>query len=187
MTPIPLAELGPRICIFGPSNAGKSTLANAIGRKLGAPAIYLDQLHHQPDTNWVVRSREEVVALHSAAIATERWVMEGNYMGLLKDRAMRATGVVLLGTDRWTALGRYIRRTLFEGERLGMLAGAENKLSGEMVRFILIEQPRKRQRDVELLRATGLPMIQLESMGELRGLYDAWGLVQARFDVNPSA
>jgi adenylate kinase family enzyme len=30
-----LSELGPRICIMGPSNSGKSMLAAAVGRKLG--------------------------------------------------------------------------------------------------------------------------------------------------------
>ena len=42
--------------------------------------------------------------------------------------------------------------------------------------FILIEQPRKRARDQGILRASGLPMVELTSMRELKGLYEAWNL-----------
>jgi len=34
-----LDALGPRICIMGPSNSGKSTLADAISRKTALPAV----------------------------------------------------------------------------------------------------------------------------------------------------
>lgn len=47
-----LDDLGPRICIIGPSNSGKSTLATAIARARGLNAIHLDQLYHRPDTDW---------------------------------------------------------------------------------------------------------------------------------------
>jgi len=39
---LPLASLGARIVILGPSNAGKSTLAVALSHKLGVPAVHLD-------------------------------------------------------------------------------------------------------------------------------------------------
>ena len=48
-------DLGPRVCIMGPSNSGKSTLAEAIARARGLPAIHLDQLYHLPDTDWQPR------------------------------------------------------------------------------------------------------------------------------------
>ncbi|TGQ03272.1 AAA family ATPase, partial [Mesorhizobium sp. M00.F.Ca.ET.217.01.1.1] len=37
-----LSDLGDRICILGPSNSGKSTLADAIARKRGLTPIHLD-------------------------------------------------------------------------------------------------------------------------------------------------
>lgn len=173
---LPLDALGPRIMICGPSNAGKSTLADALARKLHAKAVYLDLLHHLPNTDWHPRRSEEFVALHDAAIAGERWVMEGNYMGLLQQRLKRATGIILLGTDRWSALGRYLHRTLMQTRRVGMLEGSRDRLNGDMLRFILIEQPRKRQRDIALLSGSGLPMVQLETLTDLKRLYAAWSL-----------
>ena len=52
---MPLEALGQRIMVCGPSNAGKSTLAVALARKLGATPFHVDLFRHQPDTNWVQR------------------------------------------------------------------------------------------------------------------------------------
>lgn len=176
----PLERLGERIMVCGPSNAGKSTLTAALADRLEAPAIYLDVLAHQPNTNWVPQPAETFAALHVAAISGERWVIEGNYMGLLAPRVARATGIILLGSGRWAALARYLRRTLFETNRIGMLDGGQDRLNWDMVKFIVFEQPRKRQRDLGLLQATGLPMIKLDSMTELNRLYAAWDLKRPR-------
>ena len=48
----PLETFGRRIMICGPSNAGKSTLAVAIGRRLGLPVVHLDQLNHLHSQDW---------------------------------------------------------------------------------------------------------------------------------------
>lgn len=73
-----LDDLGSRICILGPSNSGKSTLAQAIARKRGLSVIHLDQLFHQPHTDWQPRPEEEFLRLHDQAIQQRQWVMEGN-------------------------------------------------------------------------------------------------------------
>lgn len=173
----PLESLGPRIMVCGPSNAGKSTLARALAERLGTSAIHLDTLFHQPGTNWVPRPREEFAALHDATVASDRWVIEGNYFGVIAPRLERATGIVLLGSRPWRGLFRYVRRTLFERNgRAGMLEGGIDRLNWKMVRFILVEQPPKRARDVTILRASGKPLIVLEEMDDLRRLYAAWAL-----------
>ena len=68
-----LAGLGERICILGPSNSGKSTLAEAIARKRGLEVVHLDLLYHLPNTDWELRPTDEFVALHDAAITGEQW------------------------------------------------------------------------------------------------------------------
>ena len=70
-TSLSLEELGPRICIMGPSNSGKSTLADAIARKTSLPLIHLDQLHHLPDSKWVPRKPEDFYRLHAEAVQKE--------------------------------------------------------------------------------------------------------------------
>ena len=67
-----LDDLGTRICIMGPSNSGKSTLAGAIGRAKGLEVVHLDRLRHVPDTDWVPRPPDAFAALHDRAIEGDR-------------------------------------------------------------------------------------------------------------------
>lgn len=125
---MPLAALGPRICIMGPSNSGKSTLAQAIGRACGLPVVHLDRLHHRPHTDWQPRPAAEFLALHDAAIEAERWVMDGNYTRCLPQRLSRATGVILLDVPTLTSLGRYLARCWSTGARIGGLEGGRDSV-----------------------------------------------------------
>lgn len=176
---LPLEALGQRIMICGPSNSGKSTLARAIGSKLDRTTVHLDLLYHLPRTNWVPRPKEEFLALHEEALAGESWVMEGNYFATINQRMARATGIVMLGSEPLLAAGRNVRRTLFETRhRAGQLEGNIDRLNWGLFRFILFEQPRKRGRDLAILQNSALPMLQLETMRQLQGLYAAWGLAR---------
>jgi adenylate kinase family enzyme len=177
MSMLPLSALGDRIMICGPSNAGKSTLAVALAKRLGAEPFHVDLFRHQPGTDWVQRSDEEFAALHDAAIRRDRWVMDGNYSRLMPQRFVRATGIILLGDSRWANFRRYLWRTLFQKQsRPGSLAGDKDSIKWEMIRWILIVQPPKREQDRARLAATGLPMLELKSMTELKRLYAEWGL-----------
>lgn len=170
-----LAAMGRRIVILGPSNAGKSTLAEAISRTLDIPAIHLDQFRHLPHTDWTVRPDAEFHALHDAAIAGADWVMDGNYSKLLPQRFARATGVIVIDDHYLPRFGRYLRRTLFEPRRAGGLEGNRDSIKWQMLSWIWKTRSSVgRYRD--LARTTGLPMVNCGSLGEVRELYEAWGL-----------
>ncbi|HZY67751.1 MAG TPA: AAA family ATPase [Devosia sp.] len=174
----PLETFGPRMVICGPSNAGKSTLATALSRRLGVPAIHLDQLHHVPGSDWTPRPREEFVALHDAAVAAEGWVMDGNYSALFPTRLARATGIILLRSDRFSSLARYLRRTLWERNRPGGLAGDRDSLKWKMIHWITIAAPPRQAALRRDLRAVGHPYLELRNMRELNQLYAAWALTR---------
>jgi adenylate kinase family enzyme len=175
----PLAALGPRIMICGPSNSGKSTLAVAMAAKLGCETFHVDLFRHLPDTDWVQRSDAEFAALHDAAIQNERWVMDGNYSTLMPQRIARATGIILISDNRWANLFRYVRRTLFQKRsRPGSLAGDKDSLKWEMVHWIMGPSPRSLARYRAELPATGLPFVECSSMSELKQLYADWGLTR---------
>lgn len=176
----PLETLGRRIMVCGPSSGGKSTLAVAMAAKLGCEALHVDLMRHLSDTDWVQRSDEEFAALHAAAIQKDRWVMDGNYSSLMPARIARATGIILIGDNRWANLGRYLRRTLFQRRsRPGSLAGDKDSLKWEMVYWILGPSPRNLARYRDELPATGLPFVESRSMPELKRLYATWGLRRA--------
>jgi len=171
-----LSDFGDRICILGPSNSGKSTLANAIARKRGLEAVHLDQLFHLPNTDWEQRPRNEFIALHDAAIAGERWVMDGNYSFCMPQRLRRATGLILLDISTASSLQRYFRRTLFEKDRLGALEGGRDSVKWDMIHHIAVTTPRNRKKYQSMFEELDLPKLQLTSVRAIKQCFLAWGL-----------
>jgi len=166
-----LDDLGPRICIIGPSNSGKSTLANAIARARGLRTIHLDQLYHRPNTDWEPRPAAEFLALHDDAIAGEQWVMDGNYSRCFPQRLARATGLILLDTPTAVSLFRYLRRCWFEDGRLGGLDGGRDSVKWAMVRHIAVTTPANVRRYRALLDEVALPQIRLATSSALAAFY----------------
>lgn len=171
-----LNDLGTRICIMGPSNSGKSTLAVAIAKAQGLTAIHLDQLHHLPHTDWVPRPAEDFAALHDAAVAGESWVIEGNYSRLLPGRLARATGLILLDVATHISLYRYIRRCWFERDRYGALDGGRDSVKWDMIQHILVATPANRRRYRAMFDEIDLPKLWLGSTAEIAGFYERNGL-----------
>ena len=166
-----LDELGPRVCILGPSNSGKSTLAVAIGRQRGLPVVHLDQLFHRPHTDWEPRPEAEFLALHEVAIAEPAWVMEGNYTRCLAPRLERATGLILLDVSTLTSLLRYVRRCWSGRERHGALEGRADSVKWDMVHHICVVTPANRKRYASLYEGLRLPKVMLASPQALRRFY----------------
>lgn len=174
--PAGLVALGPRICILGPSGSGKSTLGVAIGRKQNLPVVHLDQLHHLPGTEWQPGPAEDFLALHDAAIAGERWVMEGNYTRLLPQRLARATGLILLDVNAPTSLFRYVRRCWFERDRAGTLEGARDRVRWAMLHHIAGPSRRNRRRYGAIFADAALPKVALGSPRAVTAFYAREGL-----------
>ena len=171
-----LDDLGARICIMGPSNSGKSTLAHAIARVRELEAVHLDQLHHLPHTDRSPRPTDEFVALHDEAIAGSWWIIEGNYSRLLAQRLERATGFILLDVPTMVSLYRYLRRCWFERDRRGALDGGRDSVKWDMIRHIAIATRSNRRRYRQMFVQIGLPKVQINSMRALADFYRANGL-----------
>jgi adenylate kinase family enzyme len=99
-----------RIAIVGCSGGGKSTLARALGERLGLPVIHLDALFWKP--GWVESEREVFRQAVEAAVAAPRWVCEGNFTGASAARLARADTIVWLERPRLTCLWRAFRRAV---------------------------------------------------------------------------
>ena len=173
-----LDDLGSRICIMGPSNSGKSTLADAIQRTHDLPAVHLDQLHHLPNTDWVPRPYADFAALHDQAIMAERWVMDGNYTRLLPQRLSRATGLILLDIGTMRALARYLRRTWFERNRRGGLPGGIDRVKWGMIHHIAVLTPANRKRYRAIFNECALPKLLLSDPDALTTFYRRSGLTR---------
>ncbi|AUW47420.1 AAA family ATPase [Rhizobium leguminosarum] len=174
---LPLHSLGERIAILGPSNAGKSTLAVALSKKLGIPAVHLDQLHHLPCTDWQSRPEAEFAALHDAAIHEERWIIEGSYSRLMPQRLARATGVIVITSNHWLRFLRYLKRTLAnQPDRAGHLQGAKDSIKCGMVYWILLKTRNSGVKYAKVLQEFGLPTVQCHTATALNNLYRIWDL-----------
>ena len=171
-----LESLGPRIAILGPSNSGKSTLAQAIARLRGLPVVHLDQLFHQPHTDWQSRPTAEFVRLHDEAIAQERWVMDGNYSNCTPQRLARATGLILLELPTMTSLLRYLRRCWFERERAGGLTGGRDSVKWGMLRHIAVVTPKNRPKRQAFYDNATQPKLLLATPRDLQQFYECEGL-----------
>lgn len=171
-----LQDLGRRICILGPSNSGKSTLAEAIARKCGLPAIHLDQLHHLPGTAWQPRRADEFTALHDEAIRGDAWVIDGNYSRCMPQRFQRATGLIALDVSMPRSLFRYARRCLLGGARPGGLEGGRDRITWKMIHHIAVVTPPNRRRYAEIYAQIPLPKLRLASARAIATCYRQWEL-----------
>nr|WP_294916112.1 AAA family ATPase [uncultured Neokomagataea sp.] len=157
--------------IMGPSNSGKSTLAQAIARKRNGIAIHMDQLAHLPNTRWVRRPQQELHALHEQAIAQECWVIEGNYSFLVQKRLTRATGLILLDASTPLSLFQYIKRELSSTPRIGGLRGINPAIRWSMLRHITLTTRQNRHRYAHDFKQYTLPKIALTSRHALAQFY----------------
>ncbi|EZP55311.1 ATPase AAA [Sphingomonas sp. RIT328] len=173
---MPLTALGQRICIIGPSNSGKSTLAQAIGRVRELPVVHLDRLYHLPGTDWQPRATADFVALHDAAIAGERWVIDGNYAICQPQRLARATGVILLDVPTLTSLRRYVLRCWSAGIHVGGLDGGRDSVKWAMLRHIAGPTRANRRRYAALAGTLAVPHIRLAGPRAIAAFYRRTGL-----------
>jgi adenylate kinase family enzyme len=104
-----------RIHVVGTSGSGKSELARRLSLLLGSPHVEIDDLHWLP--GWQERPREELRASVSRIVATDRWILCGNYARHCQDLTFpRATAIVWLDYSFpltfWRALKRTVRRVV---------------------------------------------------------------------------
>ena len=126
-----------RVLVIGPCGAGKSTAATELGRLLDLPVHHLDQLHWRE--GWVESSREELEAVLAPILASERWLIDGNYGGTMAARLERADTVVYLDYPTWLCLWRALKRVLrFRRQvRPDRAPGCPERFDPEFFRYIL--------------------------------------------------
>ena len=172
-----LNELGQRICIIGPSNSGKSTLANQLGEKLNIPVCHLDQLAHIPGTNWKLRDEKEFAADQDAFLEKESWIIEGNYSFCMPQRFAKATSLIWIDPNFLGCCFRYLSRCIKnDRNRPGRLKDATNEFSFEMMNHILFKYPKIRQKHKAILSGYNFPLLYIRSMKGLNQYYMKWGL-----------
>lgn len=173
-----LNQLGNRICIIGNSSAGKSTLADTLAKRLNVKVLHLDQIAHIPNTNWTPRDRNLLAVDHQQFLDLYTdWIIEGNYSFLMPSRFKKATCIIWLDFSAMGSVYRYIKRSLtHKDSRPGNLDGATSQFNMKMVKYILLEAPKKKYKYVELIENSDAIFIHIRSFKELMKWYKMWNI-----------
>ena len=127
-----------RVAILGSGGAGKTTVAVELGRRTGLPVVHLDPLNWAP--GWVARPPEDFEAALGAAVAEERWILDGDFLsGDAGDpRFARVDTVVFLDLPRRTGIGRAVTRRLRDrgARRPDLPAGCDEEFELSFFRWM---------------------------------------------------
>ena len=138
-----------KILVMGYSGAGKSTVAQILGRKHHCPVLHLDTVQFRE--NWQEREAGEAEKLAEEFLENRSWVIDGNYMGRFSfaRRCREADWIILLLLPRHICLYRALKRYWQNRGRVrdSMAAGCEEKMDWEFIRWILWEGRRKEYRN----------------------------------------
>jgi adenylate kinase family enzyme len=99
-----------RVAVLGVGGAGKTQIANELARRTGLPVVYLDRIFWRP--GWELAPCDEARAVLDDAVAGERWIIDGNFLGAGDARFERADTIVFLDLPRTTSLARAVRRAV---------------------------------------------------------------------------
>lgn len=102
--------IGRRVLVDGMMGSGKSTFARALAARTGLPLIHLDLHYWKP--GWVRPSDDEWRERQRTLIASDAWIIDGNYNETLPLRLERAETVVYLDTPWWLCASRAFARGL---------------------------------------------------------------------------
>lgn len=160
--------LGNRICIIGPSCAGKSTLAERVGAMCSLPIFHLDQYAYTPNTNYELIPETQFAAYHQNIVAQKNWVIDGNYGKHLATRMERATGVIWLNMSLSGCLCRYFKRS-FEGQnkRVGGLEGAEREFSWPLIYYMIRSHYKRKKAYRVFLGKYPIPVLEIKNFKEI--------------------
>lgn len=146
-----------RIVVLGCAGSGKTIFARALGARLGAAVICLDDL-------WPPGARDVDAIIFRARVAElhagEAWISDGNFAAVTFDiRLPRADAIVWIERPRLVCAWRVTIRALRAGE--GHTLGGLPRVLAFIWGFDRINRPR-----IEALRMTfgrELPVIRLKS------------------------
>ena len=83
-----------RILVIGSPGSGKTTFSLRLGEALAIPVVHLDRLNRYG--NWQTRTKDDFEALLREALASDRFIVDGNYARTLPMRLERCDTVVFL-------------------------------------------------------------------------------------------
>ncbi|MBP1925336.1 adenylate kinase family enzyme [Sedimentibacter acidaminivorans] len=97
-----------RIIIIGSAGSGKSYLSKKIAEITGHPLIHLDNEFWKP--GWVETPRDEWIEKQKNIIASDKWIIDGNYASTLDIRFEACDVIIFLDINRFICILSAIKR-----------------------------------------------------------------------------
>jgi adenylate kinase family enzyme len=140
-----------RIVIIGCGGAGKSTLAQELGKRTGLPVIHLDSIFWLP--GWVEMNRDEFDRKIRAELEKEQWIIDGNYNRTMPERVARCDTIIYLDFPRIVCLYGIFKRLLTNigKTRPDMGEGCPERIDWEFLKWVWNYNKDKRERNYRLL------------------------------------
>ncbi|WP_282677373.1 P-loop NTPase family protein [Serratia marcescens] len=101
---------GRRILIVGRPCSGKTTLAEKLSSELGIPTYDIDNLSWKKGWQRVdIKVMKDQLSL---ILASNAWIISGDYLNTLSDRLVYATDILFLDITWYRAVFRYFKRVI---------------------------------------------------------------------------
>ena len=102
-----------KVNVVGTAGCGKSTFGKMLAEKVGVPYIETDELFWKP--NWTESSDESFFLKIEQALASDGWILDGNYNRTTALKWKQVQTVVYLDLPFHVVLFRMIKRCLMRG------------------------------------------------------------------------
>jgi len=128
-----------RVAVLGCGGAGKTTLARALGDRLGLPVVHGD-LH-----------RAEWELVQPTVLSRDRWVIDAMRLGSLDERLAAADTAIFIDRGALACLLGVVRRRLRYRGGVHSEEGVADFINWEFVRWIVSFRRQQRRRVLALL------------------------------------
>jgi adenylate kinase family enzyme len=129
--------------IIGSGGAGKSTLAQKLGKILNLPVYHLDTYFWKP--GWIQRDRSEFIEIVYSLLKNDKWIIDGNYRFTMDLRIEACDTIIFLDYKRYICYWNILKRHFtYKGKsRPCMTEGCHEKIDWVYVKWIWSYQKRK--------------------------------------------
>jgi adenylate kinase family enzyme len=138
-----------RIIVTGPVGAGKSRLAQELGRVLGIRVVHIDELFWRP--GWVATPPEEFGAVQRRERGANSWIVDGQFDDMDGGWFEAADTVVFIDASILRCLWRVSRRRLGGGSGVGTPSGPPGRAHRALVKFARNQWRYRRKVRAEIL------------------------------------
>ena len=123
-----------RVIVIGCPGSGKSVFSRALHEKTGLPLVHLDLLFWNPDRTYV--SREVFLERLRPILASDAWIIDGNYASTMELRIKACDTVIFLDYPTEVCLEGALARRGCERPDMPWAENPGEELDEEFFRFI---------------------------------------------------